>query len=461
MTRRNVDHSAAVHALRSFTDLGLSSWLVEGLNAMDMRTPTPVQAACIPAVLDGRDVVGAAETGTGKTAAFALPILQALATDPQGLFAVILTPTRELAFQISQQFSAFGAPIAVRVQTLVGGVDEMTQAAALARKPHIVVGTPGRTALLLERNKTALGENLFQRTRYLVVDEADRLLEPEYLENVASILDSCSLPSRQTLLFSATMTANIEKLNELLTKNSDAFRYNASENRFATVRKLRQSYAFMPVNLKEACLVRLLKVVFPKESCIIFVSRCDTAEQVTTMLRILGMRRVAAMHSEMKQILRVETLQKLKRGSLRALVATDVASRGLDIPQVEVVVNYDVPRKTSTYVHRVGRTARAGRKGLALTFVTQSDVALVHAIEGKLQRQLAKFDGLDTDDAMQELSAALKARQLARMELTDSGFIARYDTRREESRTAAKKRKLLETSVEDSDESSAKVVRPG
>jgi ATP-dependent RNA helicase DDX49/DBP8 len=163
------------------------------------------------------------------------------------------------------------------------------------------------------------------------------------------------------------------------------------------------------------------------------------------MLRVLGMRRVAAMHSEMKQTERIEALQKLKGGVIRALVSTDVASRGLDIPSVQLVVNYDFPRKTATYVHRVGRTARAGRGGVALSFVTQSDVELVHAVEEDLGRKLEQFEALsDAAVVMPELSTTLKARQVARMEITDNGFLARYDGRREEARAAAKKRKRAE-----------------
>jgi ATP-dependent RNA helicase DDX49/DBP8 len=431
--------------VKDFRSLGVSQWLVNALSAVGVTSPTPVQAACVPAALAGRDVIGAAETGTGKTAAFAIPILEHLAPDPHGVFAVVLTPTRELAFQISQHFRALGTQLALKTEVVVGGVDELSQASNLARRPHVVIATPGRLALLLRQSNLTSGVNIFSRVRYLVIDEADRLIEPDYLAHLAAILDACSLPDRQTLLFSATMTPAIEKLQELALQNSGTFRFDANENRFATVKALAQHYIFMPVNLKETHLVHLLKVVRPHQTCIIFVARCDTAEHLATMLRVLGMRRVAAMHSEMSQALRVDALQQLKGGSIRALVATDVASRGLDIPAVELVVNYDLPRMTSTYVHRVGRTARAGRGGHAVSFVTQNDVELVHAIEKELDRKLDAFsDHADEKAVMEQLSTTLKARQVARLEVTDNGFMARYDGRRAEARSAAKKRRRTE-----------------
>jgi ATP-dependent RNA helicase DDX49/DBP8 len=424
-----------------FDSLGVSPWLCTALRSMDIRSPTPVQRSCIPPALAGRDVIGAAQTGTGKTVAFALPILQAIAEDPYGICAVVLTPTRELAFQISQQVRALGAQIALRSEVVVGGIDELTQAAALDKRPHVVIATPGRLAMLVERAH-ANGANLLGRARFLVVDEADRLLEAEYLASLLTILGACSSSSRQTMLFSATMTPCIEKLQSMALQGTDAFRFDASKNRFATVETLNQAYAFMPGHLKETYLVHLLKTVRPQESCIVFTARCDTAEHLTTMLRVLGMRRVAAMHSEMKQVDRVEALQKLKGGTIRALVSTDVASRGLDIPSVEMIINYDLPRKTSTYVHRVGRTARAGRDGVAISFVTQSDVELLHAIEHELDQKLPKFDELgDSSLVMSELSLTLKARQVAHMEISDNGFMGRYDARREEARNLAKKRR--------------------
>lgn len=431
----------------TFAELGVVPWLVRALSALRVHVPTPVQAGCIPAALVGRDVVGAAETGTGKTLAFAVPVLQALAPDPRGVFAVVLTPTRELAFQIAHAFSGVGASLRTRVEVLVGGVDELAQAAALERRPHIVVATPGRLATLLRRG---VGEGVLAKVKFVVVDEADRLLEEEYVGDLGDVLERCGGDDRQTLMFSATMTPSVARLDELLRARRGpeavaVHRFDANAgNPFATVARLTQEYLFTPVNLKEVYLVHLLKVVRPDDTTIIFTARCDTAERLKTMLNVLGMRRVASMHSEMPQAARVAALQALKSGSSRALIATDVASRGLDVPAVDLVVNFDLPRKPATYVHRVGRTARAGRGGRAVSFVAQTDVELVHAIEAALGRRLALFEGVTEDAVMAELATTLKARQIASLEITDNGFMAKYDARREAARGEAKKRRRTE-----------------
>lgn len=403
---------------------------------MGITRPTPVQSACIPPILSGRNVIASAETGTGKTAAFVLPILQTLADDPYGICAIILTPTRELAFQISQQLTALGARIAVRQYVLVGGVSETAQAAALASRPHVVIATPGRLAAMLARSAADLS-----RARFLVLDEADRLLDPTYVPDLKSTLAACTSPLRQTLMFSATMTPTMDALQPLAAgAATDTFRFDARDNRFATVDGLSQHYLFLPYNLKEVNLVHLLKDRFPKQSIIIFTARCETAELLLTMLNLLGMRKVAALHSDMKQTQRIDALQRFKGGVARALIATDVASRGLDIPACEVVLNYDVPRSVATYVHRVGRTARAGREGLAVTFVTQQDVELVHAIEDKVGEKLKLLEKVVEKDVLKMLSATLKARRMARLALIDNGFAEKTEKRRAGSRQAAKKR---------------------
>lgn len=421
--------------MATFASLGVSPWLVDACRRLGLRVPTPVQRACIPQILAGKDAIGAAETGTGKTAAFVLPILQTLGADPYGVCAVVLTPTRELAFQISQQVRALGASIGVRDLVVVGGVHEVTQAMALEKRPHVVVATPGRLAALVRDHGAELG-----RVRFVVLDEADRLLHPTYTADLTAVLGACDSEKRQTLMFSATMTSSIEELQSVA-MGENAFRFDARENRFATVEALRQEYLFVPDNLKECYLVHLLKVQYAKESIIIFVGRCETAELLVTMLNLLGMKKVAALHSEMKQTSRVEALQKFKGKTVRALIATDVASRGLDIPACEIVLNYDLPRKTATYVHRVGRTARAGRGGLALSFVAQTDVDLVHAIEEKIEHKLEQHECAPEKTVMEQLSNSLKARQIAKMNLSDNGFTERVETRRADARGAAKKRK--------------------
>lgn len=421
--------------MSSFAELGLSPWLLDSCRKLGFHTPTPVQRACIPAIISGTDVVGAAETGTGKTAAFVLPILQALGEDPFGIAAVILTPTRELAFQIAQQTRALGAPIGVSEYTLVGGVDELTQALALEKRPHIVVATPGRLATMVRRGGVDLG-----RVKFLVLDEADRLLDPVYANDLKEVLGECASEERQTLMFSATMTRGLAEVQSMIS-GSNALRFDARANCYSTVDNLTEEYLFVPQHLKECHLVHLLKNEYKKESVIVFVGRCETAELIVTMLNLLGMKKVTALHSDMKQTKRIEALQRFKGQEVRCLVATDVASRGLDIPACELVINYDIPRRVTTYVHRVGRTARAGRGGLAISFVSQSDVELVHAIEEKTQKKLIEHQGDGEDKVMGELSNTLKARQIARMKLSENGFMDKVEERRKDARNAAKKRK--------------------
>eukprot|EP00178_Gracilaria_changii_P013333 TRINITY_DN376_c1_g2_i1.p1 TRINITY_DN376_c1_g2~~TRINITY_DN376_c1_g2_i1.p1 ORF type:complete len:473 (-),score=113.29 TRINITY_DN376_c1_g2_i1:5382-6734(-) len=435
--------------MSSFRELGLKPWLQHACAAVGMRRPTPVQSACIPPILQGRNVIGAAHTGTGKTAAFVLPMLQQLAHDPFGIFALVLTPTRELAFQIAQQISALGARIAVRQLVLVGGVHQLTQAAALAKLPHVVVATPGRLALMISKQYVSL-----RKLRFLVLDEADRLLDASYLHDLLLILKACSAPRPQTLMFSATITSSLNQLQQLAVSRNNAFRFDARHNQFATVHSLTQRYIFLPEHLKECHLVDLLKQQFASSSVIVFVARCETAQLLLSMLNLLGMNKVAALHSDMKQHARIESLQRFKAKVVRALIATDVASRGLDIPSCDLVINYDLPRAVCTYVHRVGRTARAGRSGLALSFVAQHDVQLVQAIERKIERKLQLHEASSEQHILSNLPMTLKARQIARMRLHDDGYFDKSRARRAKSTNAAKRRKRAHT-----DEPSTKRVR--
>lgn len=421
--------------MASFDQLGIENWLVQACDALGMKSPTPVQKNCIPPALEGRDVIGAAETGTGKTLAFLLPVLQRLAEDPQAFHGVFITPTRELALQIGHVLGALGSRVGLRHHVIVGGVDQMFQAASINReRPHTIVATPGRLALLISS-----GELDLSRVRFLVLDEADRLLDPSYLSDLKTILSSASSPQRQTLMYSATMTTTLEAV-QAIAAGENAFRFDARENRFATVTALSQKYKFVPEHLKECHLVHCLKNEFPKASVIIFVTRCETAESLVTMLNLLGMKKVVALHSDMRQTKRVEAIEKFKSANVRALVATDLASRGLDMPMCELVLNYDLPRKASVYVHRVGRTARAGRSGSALSFVSQRDVQLVHAIEKKLEKKLEEQEYKSKKDPMSELALTLKAKQLTKISLEDSGFMEKADSRRASSRKIAKKR---------------------
>ncbi|RUP24981.1 hypothetical protein BC936DRAFT_138865 [Jimgerdemannia flammicorona] len=371
----DIENDIAAPSNVSFAELGLNDWLVDSLRAMSIRAPSEIQSACIPPILAGRDVIGGAKTGSGKTAAFALPILQKLSEDPYGVFALVLTPTRELAFQIAEQFRVLGKSINAKESVVVGGLDMMKQALDLSRRPHIIIATPGRLRDHIQSSPNAVH---LSRLRFLVLDEADRLLSSTFASDLETILSH--VPSkRQTLLFTATMTESILAL-EHADNRPFVHRCNAS---VSTVATLEQRYVFVPSHVRETYLAYLLRCdEFEGRSTIVFCGRCATAEMVTVMLKELGVR-CTALHSQMTQQERLDSLGKFRAEVIKVLVATDVGSRGLDIPTVQLVLNYDVPRDPTDYIHRVGRTARAGRGGQAVTIVSERDVQLVQNIEAR------------------------------------------------------------------------------
>ncbi|KAJ1722521.1 putative RNA helicase [Coemansia erecta] len=449
----------------TFKALGLDAWLVDTLRAMSITQPTEIQRACIPAILGGRDVIGGAKTGSGKTAAFALPILQQLSEDPYGVFAVVLTPTRELAFQIAEQFSVLGRGVNVRVTVAIGGVDMMAQARELIRRPHIIVATPGRLADHIASSGS--GALHLSGVRYLVLDEADRLLSDTFADDLACIMAAVPRENRRTLLFTATMTESIVGLKER--KHNAPFVHLCDSGTERTVQGLTQQYLFVPSHVKDAYLVELLSgnvaqlekrhALLPEgergdddtenssnkqvvsagagtdKSIIIFVGQCQAAETLRVMLFSLGFR-VTALHSRMPQSERLASLGKFRARAVRILVATDVAARGLDIPEVELVVNMHVPRDPDEYIHRVGRTARAGRGGRAVTIVTERDIKLVHNIEARIGRQLDKL-ALNEQSVLDGMGRVLVAKRAAALHLLESDFGARDKIRQKKREAAA------------------------
>ncbi|XP_062452077.1 probable ATP-dependent RNA helicase DDX49 [Rhea pennata] len=374
--------------MAAFRELGLAPWLAEQARQVGLSRPTPVQAACIPPVLQGRDCLGCAKTGSGKTAAFVLPVLQALSEDPYGIFCLVLTPTRELAYQIAEQFRVLGKPLGLKDCVVVGGLDMVAQALELSRKPHVVIATPGRLADHLRSSNTFS----LKKIKFLVLDEADRLLEQEctdFTEDLEVIL--AAVPARrQTLLFSATLTDTLNELKSLAT-NEPFFWEALSDVR--TVDELDQRYLLVPETVKDAYLVHLIQTFQDEHedwSIIVFTKTCKDCQVLNMMLRKFNFPSVA-LHSMMKQRQRFAALAKFKSSIFRILIATDVAARGLDIPAVQVVINHNTPGLPKIYIHRVGRTARAGRHGIAITMVTQYDIHLVHAIEDEIKLKLQEF----------------------------------------------------------------------
>ncbi|RMZ85434.1 hypothetical protein DV737_g876, partial [Chaetothyriales sp. CBS 132003] len=414
----------------TFDAIGVSPWLVHSLRALAIINPTEIQQSCIPEILKGRDCIGGSRTGTGKTVAFAVPILQQWAKDPFGVYAVVLTPTRELALQIYEQFLALGASQSLKVVLITGGSDMREQAIALSRRPHLVVATPGRLAdhILTSGPETIVG---LTRTKVVVLDEADRLLAPGP-GSMLPDLNTCLsyLPdskSRLTLLFTATVTPEVRALKTLARPPGkpplfiseiadDQTTSTAATHQILLPSTLTQTYVQVPITQKDSFLHVLLQVkslctptavstvvsASPQSppSIIIFVNRTQTADILSRTLAMLG-HPVTSLHSRLPQSQRIGNLQSFRGAKTRILIATDVASRGLDIPDVAYVINYDLPRDPADYVHRVGRTARAGKPGTSISFVTQRDVELVLAIEEYVRngaRESSKGDGASDND---------------------------------------------------------------
>lgn len=420
------EDSKPVEEITSFQGLGLTDWLVRSCKELGMKRPTPVQQGCVPQILAGKDVFGLAQTGSGKTAAFALPILQKLAENPYGVFALVLTPTRELAFQIADQFKALGAEINLRSTVVVGGMDMTEQAKALMQRPHVVIATPGRLRDHLINDPGI--PSVFARAKFLVLDEADRLMDVGFESELRAVFQGMP-DTRQTLLFSATMTTNLKALHDV--SLDKAFFYQAYEG-FKTVEALQQHYILTPANVKDVYLMHIMSTLEERKirSVIIFASSCRTCHLLSLMMAELEVD-TTALHSMKTQQQRLASLSRFKSGQVPILIATDVASRGLDIPTVDLVVNYDIPRFTRDYVHRVGRTARAGRGGSAVSLITQYDVELVHDIEDLLGKKLEEYE-VEEDKVLKTITKVYKAKRVAMLKIVDSGFEEKVKTRKDQ-----------------------------
>ncbi|KAI0498981.1 hypothetical protein KFK09_019881 [Dendrobium nobile] len=394
---------------RTFKSLGVCDQLVEACESLGWKTPSKIQVEAIPHALEGRDVIGLAQTGSGKTGAFALPIIQALLEKPQPFFACILSPTRELAIQISQQFEALGSSIGVKCSVLVGGVDMMAQAISLAKRPHIIVGTPGR---LLDHLSNTKGFSL-RMLKYLVLDEADRLLNMDFEKAIDDILKAIPR-ERRTYLFSATMTKKVGKLQRACLKNP--VKIEAS-SKYSTVDTLKQQFRLVPAKYKDCYLVYILTEMSGSTS-MVFTRTCDSTRLLALLLRNLGLKAIP-ISGQMSQTKRLGALNKFKAGDCNILICTDVASRGLDIPSVDLVINYDIPSNSKDYIHRVGRTARAGRSGLAISLVNQYEVEWYIQIEQLIGKKLPEFPAEEAE-VLLFLERVSDAKRISQMKIKES-----------------------------------------
>lgn len=334
-------------------------------------------------------------------------MLQALLDKPQPLFGLVLAPTRELAAQIGQAFEAIGSLISLRCAVIVGGLDMVPQSIALGKKPHVIVATPGRLVDHLEKTK---GFSL-RTLKYLVMDEADRLLDMDFGPSIDKILKFVPR-ERRTYLFSATMSSKVESLQRASLR--DPVRVSISASKYQTVSTLLQHYLFIPHARKDTYLIYLVNEVAGK-STIIFTRTVWETQRIAILLRTLGFGAIP-LHGQLSQSARLGALNKFRAGTRDILVATDVAARGLDIPKVDVVLNLDVPQDSKTYIHRVGRTARAGKSGIAVTITTQYDLEYYQRIEAALGKKLTEYP-TDKQEVMAFQNRVEEAQRHARTEM--------------------------------------------
>jgi len=365
-----------------FSALGVAEPLVRALAAREYRTPTPIQAKAIPHLLAGRDLLGIAQTGTGKTAAFALPLLQLLAAAgsrarPSAPRALVLSPTRELAAQIHQSFVAYGRHLPLRHAVVFGGVGQAPQVTALRRGVDVLIATPGRLHDLLQQGLVTL-----RHVEFFVLDEADRMLDMGFIHDVRRVIKE--LPrDRQSLLFSATMPDDVAKLAHSLLR--EPVRVEAAAPA-TTVEMVAQRVHFVAKADKPALLATLLDDV-AIERALVFTRTKHGADKVARHLRKLHFD-AEAIHGDKSQTARVRALAGFRDGTTRILVATDIAARGIDVPGITHVVNFDVPNVPENYVHRIGRTARAGSKGVAISLCADEEREFLRDIERTIRQRV-------------------------------------------------------------------------
>ncbi len=367
--------------MTTFKDLGLSPAIQQALDELGYIEPSPIQEEAIPELLAGHDVIGQAQTGTGKTAAFGLPLLQYLEPDNDEVQAVVLTPTRELCIQVTQALRSYAEHLDIEIVAVFGGAPIRSQQSQLRSGAHVVVATVGRMMDLMSRRSLVL-----TAARYVVLDEADEMLDLGFIEDVEKILRMC--PSgRQTALFSATMPPPIKKLAE-------GYMYDPVTVRITpktlTVDAIAQAFVEVPAREKAARLVELLKIEEP-EQAIIFCRTKIGASRLEKTLKDKGLD-VKALHGDMSQGSRDGVMIAFKDHRVKLLVATDIAARGLDVEHVTHVINFDVPNSSETYVHRIGRTGRVGRTGRAITFVTPEERDEIGRIERDVNTKIGEWE---------------------------------------------------------------------
>jgi ATP-dependent RNA helicase DeaD len=395
----------------SFQSLGLSEAGVHQLEKLGFTTPTPIQVQAIPELLSGRDVVGQSQTGTGKTAAFSVPMLERLDIDSRVVQALILTPTRELASQVADAISNFSSNRRLSILTICGGMSMERQIRELKRGAQIVVGTPGRVIDLLDR-----GDLKLDGVRWVVLDEADEMLSMGFIDDVKKILKQAPV-ERQTACFSATMPRPIRELINKFLKSPVTV---TVEQPKATPSRIEQRVYMVPRGWTKAKALQPIMELEDPEAALIFVRTRKAAAELTSQLQAAG-HSVDEYHGDLSQSQRERLLARFKGGQVRWVVATDIAARGLDVDHLTHVINYDLPDQVESYIHRIGRTGRAGKTGIAISLIQPFDRRKLNLIERKVRQTLqvtnvptrSQIEGRRLEKLQEQLREALAGERMA------------------------------------------------
>ena len=437
----------------TFEQMKLEKWIKKIIKYLSYKEPTEVQKYIIPQILNDKSVIAISKTGTGKTASFCLPILSELSKNPFGLYAIILEPTRELVLQVEEKLKLFSTGFNLRMCSIIGGEDYTTQLKELDKIPHIIIATPGRLVSFLENNYIKLVQNL----RYFVMDEFDQLLDNTIRPDIDKIITY--LPDdRITLFFSATIMQTKEELKKYLGKNDkdEIFYYNNNtdekiddiikdtninkeknkdndkDDKDKEIKKKNKiiplkiknrinedislKYILVPQKLKEHYLLYLLRNRYKETNTLIFVNHVKQCDFLYNLCKLFEIK-VSHLHSKMTQKNRREDLQKFKGSMTNILISTDLASRGLDIKQCDLVINFDIPLSSLTFIHRAGRTGRIGNKGLCISLVSQYDVEVLNGIEEDLNADFKEIEDIDQDEIMVDTGLVSKGIKLTKMKM--------------------------------------------
>ena len=420
----------------SFEIMKLEKWIKKVIAYLSYKEPTIVQKHIIPQILKDKSVIAISKTGTGKTASFCLPILSELSKDPYGLYSIILEPTRELVLQVEEKLKLFSTGFNLRMCSIIGGEDYTSQLKELDKIPHIIIATPGRLVAFLENGSIKLVENL----KYFVMDEFDQLLNDTIKPDVDKIIKY--LPEdRKTLFFSATIVQTLNELRKYLGKNDkeDLYYYNNEDNTDNKIEikdneniniskeiptkiknKINEDvnlkYILVPQKLKEHYLLYLLRNKYRETNCLVFVNHVKQCDFLYNLCKLFELK-ASHLHSKMTQRNRREDLQKFKGSISKILISTDLASRGLDIKQCDLVINFDIPLSSLTFIHRAGRTGRIGNKGLCISFISQHDIELLNGIESDLNAEFKEIEDIDQDEIMVDTGLVSKGIKITKMKM--------------------------------------------